>query len=74
MKDEAVVRQRLVEPGDGQAFLIGARVAAADRAAGGGAVAGGAYRMLSMPLRLMTLSSASAAPVGRLVPRSSCDT
>lgn len=34
----------------------------------------GTYRIASIPLRRMTLSSARAAPVGRLAPRSNCDT
>lgn len=31
------------------------------------------YKIASMPLRLITLRSASAAPVGCFVPRSSCE-
>jgi hypothetical protein len=33
-----------------------------------------AYRIASMPLRRMTLSNTSAGPLGRLAPRSNCDT
>ena len=33
-----------------------------------------AYKIASIPLRRMTLSSASAAPVGLLAPRSNCET
>ena len=33
-----------------------------------------AYKIASMPLRRITLSSTSAGPVGRFAPRSNCDT
>jgi hypothetical protein len=32
------------------------------------------YKIASIPLRRITLSSAKAGPVGRLAPRSSCET